>query len=81
VEPHLAAHAAAFLDQRQNVGSVLAERGRDPVDIAGELFVADQRWPERAAEGEIGMEDRRDQAFVDVIPQFLLEHAHHFFLR
>jgi hypothetical protein len=42
VEPHLAADAIAFLDHRQNVRCVLAERLCYEVDIAGKLVMASE---------------------------------------
>jgi len=81
VEPHLAADTIAFLDQEQDVSGVLAERAGHPVDVAGELLVTDERRSQRAAEGEISVEDRWYQTLVGVIPQFFVEHAHHFLPR
>jgi len=43
VEPHLASNAVAFLDHRQDVGGVLAERAGYPVEIFRELVMADER--------------------------------------
>jgi hypothetical protein len=48
VETHLAADAIAFLDHRQNVRCILAERFCYEVDIAGKLVMADERRPKRA---------------------------------
>jgi len=48
VEAHFAADAIAFLDHRQNVRCILAERFCYEVDIAGKLVMADERRPKRA---------------------------------
>ena len=81
VEPHLAADAIAFLDHRQNVRCVLAERLCYEVDIAGKLVMASECPYKRATESETFVEDDRYETLVCVVPQFFVENSDHFFLR
>jgi len=81
VESHFAADAIAFLDHRQNVCRVLAERFCHEVDIAGKLLMADECRSKRATEGETLVEDDRYETLVCVVPQFLVENPDYFFLR
>jgi hypothetical protein len=80
VKPHLSADAIAFLNHREDVRRVLAERPCDEIDVAGKLFVPDQRRSKRATESEPFVENDRYQALVGVVPQFLVEHANRLFL-
>jgi hypothetical protein len=81
VEPHLAADAIAFLDHRQNVRCVFAERLCYEVDIASKLVMANECWSKRATESETFVEDDRYESLVRMVPQFLVENSDHFFLR
>ena len=71
----------AFLDHRQNVRCILAERFCYEVDIAGKLVMADERRPKRATESETFVEDDRYESLICVVLQFLAENSDHFFLR
>jgi hypothetical protein len=73
VEPHLAADAIAFLDHRQNVCRVLAERFCYEVDIASKLVMADECRSKRATESETFVEDDRYETLDCVVPQFFVE--------
>ena len=81
VEPHLAADAIAFLDHRQNVCCVLAERLCYEIDIASKLVMANECPSKRATESETFVEDDRYETLVCVVPQFFVENSDRFFLR
>jgi hypothetical protein len=82
LETHFAADAIAFLDHRQNVRCILAERFCFEVDIAGKLIMPDERRRKRrATESETFVEDDRYVSLICVVPQFLVENSDHFFLR
>ena len=71
---HFAADAIAFLDHRQNVRCILAERFCYEVDMAGKLVMADERRPKRATESETFVEDDRYESLLRG-PQFLVENS------
>ena len=77
VETHFATDAIAFLDHRQNVRCILAERFCYEVDIAGKLVMADERRPKRATESETFVEDDRYESLICVVLQFLVENSDH----
>jgi hypothetical protein len=81
VEAQAPKDAVAFLDQRQDVGGVVAERAGDPVDITGEFAMAAQDRAERAAEGKVLVENPRDQRLVGVVPHLLVEYPDELLLR
>ena len=68
MESHLATDAMAFLDHRQNVRCVLAERPCYEVDVASKLVMANECRSKRATESETFVEDDGYESLVCVGP-------------
>ena len=64
----LRARLVAFLHHAEDIRGVLAESASHHVNIAREFFMAAKQRTERPAEGEIGVEDLRDQALICFVP-------------
>src|SRR5262245_55152339 len=76
LETHPGKGAIALADEVEDGTAVTGQSAGHPVDIAGEGGMAAHRRTQRAAEGEVGMEQFRDRGFVDPVPDAVIEGLH-----